>query len=274
MNEPQKLGAKVYDLSHLDDVKFGAHRQLGQPFAPDQLFFGFLAAVLLPGGGLLVPISFLGWNFFQLGRKLQAVIVFVLSLFLSGFVYYYPDPTLRKVGTIVFGLGLMLWQSRLIRHASMVGTIRLNESRKVQRLMVIYFLLSLLAFTSSWTWIINTQMGGRLEIVRAAQSKGERDSATRAMLHFRGEVRNLLGRAAACTLNEQCRSLQASDLEDSRRACENWQEFNRFVLKRVAEAIESAEKRREPFGELEEVISIKEFLTALEQRAQSGDSKR
>ncbi|MDF1660912.1 MAG: hypothetical protein P1V97_04040 [Planctomycetota bacterium] len=263
MNNGPHLGEPCYDLSHLDDVKFGAERQIDTIFPPDHVFFGLLAALLLPGGGLLIPVAFLCANFLKLKRPKMAAVSMTSALLICGLGYIYPEPTLRKVMTIVLGFALMLYQARLIRHANIVGTVEVSEHSKVGRMMLLYFFLALLSFSSCWTWLINTQLNHAISKIENAESLEERGQGLRYLLHFDEEIRDLFGRSVALTLREQEAALSVSDLETSKKVCQHWKEFNDHVSEKVEAALKKSDAATESYQGLERPLKLDEFLDSL-----------
>jgi hypothetical protein len=271
MNSLPPNSQAPYDLTHLDDVKFGAERILSRPFPTNQLFFGFLAAVLLPGGALIVPIGFMCWNFLELRLKAHAIAAAVSTLILSLGFYLYPEPTLRKVLTIVFSLGLMFWQLRKIHHAVLVGKAEIRETKKIQQLMVIYFVIAFLSFTSVWTWLVNKQINNAINKLNVAQTEAERDSAALQLIHFDGEIRELFGRTASFVLREQSRAAQQAELRSVKELYQKWLAFNIYVHDKTAAGMKAAEKEGRGFKGLDSPISVTEFLKwELQERGKAG----
>lgn len=263
MNNGPPLGAPCYDLSHLDDVKFGAERQLDSIFPPDHIFFGLLAALLLPGGGLLIPIGLLCLNFLKLKRPKIALISMVGTILICILGYLYPEPTLRKIVTMIVGFSLMLYQARLIRHANIVGTVEVSDDPKVGRLMMLYFAIAFLTFSSCWSWLINKQLNSAIAEIKEAKNLEERDQAIGSLLHFDGEIRDLFGRSVAFTLREQEAALKSSDLETSKKVCKKWKEFNDYVGKRVDAALKESDDATQSYQGLKPPLNLKNFLSTL-----------
>lgn len=263
MNNGPHPGVPSYDLSHLDDVKFGAERQIDIIIPPDHVFFGLLAALLLPGGGLLIPVAFLCFNFLKLKRPKITVLAIVSALFICVFGYLYPEPTLRKVMTIVLGFALMLYQARLIRHANIVGTVEVSDNSRVGQMMLLYFIIALLSFSSCWSWLINTQLNHAISKIEKSQSLEEREQALSYLLHFDGEIRDLFGRSVALTLREQEAALKKTDLETSAKVCKHWKEFNEHVGEKVDAALKKSDEAKESYQGLEQPLDLSEFLSAL-----------
>lgn len=272
MNNGPHLGEQSYDLSHLDDVKFGAARQIETIVPPDHVFFGLLAALLLPGGGLLIPIAFLAFNFLKLGSPRGAIFSMVSALAVCVFAYVYPEPTLRKVLTIVLGFALMLYQARMIRHANIVGTIEIAETSKVSRMMLLYFVIALFSFSNCWSWLINTQLNVAIARIENAASIEERNSALDDLMHFNSEIRDLFGRSVAFTLREQHGALRESDLESSREVCKHWKEFKEYVGERVDASLKSSDENKESYQGLKDKLDLKDFLKSLKSEAEGGSS--
>jgi hypothetical protein len=258
--ERTQLSGGGYDLSHLEGLSFG-HGDLPTIFPPHALFFGVIGALLLPSPALLVPMGFAVWNLWRLRATPWALGVAGVSLGLALLFLYWPVSDARHAAIIVFGLGVMALQSRLLGHGLLTGRMRVSESRRVQTLMLGFFVLALLARGSVWSALIDRQIRGQLTALEGALNDAERSRALDGLVLFSDEVRGRYGRHASFVLIEQARALRGCSAPAQRRALERWGAFRVAVAKRVTAEMLFAEERGERFVGLATPFDLDQLAT-------------
>lgn len=254
--------AQAYDLSHLDDVRFGADRPQTEVAPPDHLFFGFVGAMLFPGGALLLPAAFAAQNFRRLGSPLGAALSFGAALALSIAAYLVPLPWARCVAIILLCLVIITVQARLLRRGILARTHIPRPSPRLRRLMVGFFILAIFSHRYAWELLLEAHHDHQLARITAARSPAERAAAAAEIPRFAEDAGFLFGRSAAAFFREQARALQAADPSALTRALAERPAFERALNQAIDEAIAAAEAAGEPFRGLKAPFSIADWLAS------------